>query len=340
MGMRRLLALAVVAVMVGVTAPAVASTPVYDDFVAFDSGIEGVAVDRWGTVYVSADRYELVDVGAPDLVPMFAAAQVWKIEPGGEPELIHEFPADPPGSPISAVGLSVDRRGNVYAAVGFNGVFKIDTHGSVELIPGTEQIVLPNSLAFDWFGNLFITETFSFDPDTLKPYPGPSDPTWLPPASPEDHPGCSLDGVSSMFGDGAVWVAPRGGEAQLLVRDPLLTGTCLGNPIPFPAGANGIVVHGRSLFVANTEQGTIVRIPLRWDRTAKAPQVFATLPAIPDPTLPDFIAMPNPDGLALDWKGNFYTPQRPDHVQRCGMALGGSSSVSTGRREASGSRMT
>ena len=49
------------------------------------------------------------------------------------------------------------------------GVYQVSPDGQAVRLPGTEQIVFPNSLAFDSEGNLFVTESFSFDPP-LTPY--------------------------------------------------------------------------------------------------------------------------------------------------------------------------
>jgi len=41
------------------------------------------------------------------------------------------------------------------------GVYRVDRYGAVELLPGSEQIVFPNGLAFDHRGNLYVTESLS-----------------------------------------------------------------------------------------------------------------------------------------------------------------------------------
>jgi sugar lactone lactonase YvrE len=70
--------------------------------------------------------------------------------------------------------------------------------------------------------------------------------------------------------DGAVWRFPRGGPGKLWVRHPLLAPTV-------GIGANGIAfVAPATLFVANTEQGLIARIPIRPDGNPGEPSVAAS----------------------------------------------------------------
>jgi sugar lactone lactonase YvrE len=62
--------------------------------------------------------------------------------------------------------LAVDAEGNVYmartlAAAPYNGVYRVDAEGNTFLIPGSQNMVFPDGLAFDHRGNLYITEVFS-----------------------------------------------------------------------------------------------------------------------------------------------------------------------------------
>jgi sugar lactone lactonase YvrE len=89
--------------------------------------------------------------------------------------------------------------------------------------------------------------------------------------------------------DGTVWRFPRGGAGALWVRDDLLTG----NPA---IGANGIAfVPPRSLYVANTDFGWIVRIPIEKNGDAGLPKVVAI-------GIELFII----DGLAADVHGDLH----------------------------------
>jgi hypothetical protein len=61
---------------------------------------------------------------------------------------------------------------------------------------------------------------------------------------------------------GVVWRVPAdGGQATVWASGPALEKTSL-------FGANGVVVHGDDVWVSNTDQGTIVEIPIRRDGTA------------------------------------------------------------------------
>ncbi|MDH3469751.1 MAG: SMP-30/gluconolactonase/LRE family protein [Acidimicrobiia bacterium] len=222
---------------------------------------EGVAVDKRGNVYVSLD----------------ALGEIRKFTPSGEMTTLVDFESS------GALGLAVDAQGNVYVAREDdpnNGVYKVDRRGHAERLPGTEAIVLPNALAFDKRGNLYVSETFSFDPDTLETYD---------------------DCGGGKFGDGAIWRIPKRGETELWLRDELLTGLCLPNPIPFPIGANGIAYRHGAIYVANTEKSTIVRIPVEKDGSAGTPEVVATVTGF-DPEL----GPPALDGIALDVHGNIF----------------------------------
>lgn len=93
---------------------------------------------------------------------------------------------------------------------------------------------------------------------------------------------------------GAVWRIPRGRSTELWIQHPLLAGDGSA-PLPFPVGANGIAYRQRVVYVANSELGRIVRIPVEHDGSAGAPSILAQHPAL-------FSA----DGVALDVHANIY----------------------------------
>ncbi|MBI4325336.1 MAG: SMP-30/gluconolactonase/LRE family protein [Chloroflexi bacterium] len=234
---------------------------------------EGVAVDKTGNVYVA--------IGGPGGP---RRGEIWKFTPAGEKSVLIDFGA--PG----VSGWAVDAAGNVYVARAVapnNGVFRVDRTGQAVRLPGTEQMIFPNALAFDSQGNLFVTESFSFDPP-LTPYPG-------------------TNGIAPAFGRGGLWRIPPQGNAQLWLRDDLLSGTgILAGLLQFPAGANGIGCYQGALYVANTERGLILRIPVLPNGSPGTIQTVAQVPDA-DPTLSMF-GPPVPDGLALDIEGNIYVP--------------------------------
>lgn len=266
--MRRFFALLAVVVLVGTVSGAAVAQPSFPDFISFDRTQgefpEGVAVDKVGNVYVSID-----DLG-----------QVWKFTPDGERSVLADFES------VGALGLAVDATGDVYLARGFpfQGVWRIHHDGTTELVPGTNAIAMPNALAFDKQGNLYISETFSLDNAVAYDCPG------------------SGGGILPEYGDGGVWVVPKGGAAELWLRSDLLTGLCE-FPIPFPIGANGIAYRDGAIFVANTEKAIVVQIPVLKGGHAGTPEVLAQVTGFD----PDF-GPPGLDGMALDVHGNIYVP--------------------------------
>lgn len=265
--MRKFLVLILATSMVMLAAPAAADAPEFPDFTPMEAGPEGVAIDNRGNVYVS--------VSIPDA---FATA-IWKFDPTGERSVLAELPGQ-------AAGLAVDANGkHVYAAQQFVGVFKVDMAGNFALVPGTGAIVLPNSLAFDKDGNLFITETFSFDADDGLTY----------------YPNCDGFGFDGWFGRGGIWMVPFDGEAELLLRHDLLTGVCVPNPIPYPIGANGLAYRDGNLIVANSEKALLLEIPVLESGGLGEVSVLTHLAGTSD-FGPWMI-----DGIALDVHGNIYS---------------------------------
>jgi sugar lactone lactonase YvrE len=158
--------------------PASAQTHV-DVLVALDESAgqnpEGIAIDHQGTIFVSVS-------------PL---GDLWRIPSGSdEPQPFGHVDGIVPGRDFGLLGLAVDTVGNVYGAVqsadpDVNGVWRFDRgSGDATRLPGTAQIVVPNGLAFDKRGNLFVTGSIN----------------------------------------GEVWVIPWGGSAELFLQDERLTG--------------------------------------------------------------------------------------------------------------------
>jgi sugar lactone lactonase YvrE len=246
----------------------------FPSFIPFDYGNaefpEGVAVDKVGNIYVA-----LRD--SPSYAPIPGTTdQIWKFTPSGERSVFVDFGGNGGG----AIGLAVDAEGNVYSAHSLapKGVFRVDREGNIALLPGTDQIVFPDALAFDKRGNLYVTEFFSFD-----------NPGNCPP-----------------FGQGGIWVVPKGGKAKLWLRDDLLTGNCgnlFGAP---PGGANGIAYYHGDLYVNSSDKGIVVRVPVLQDGNHGQPEVWATLQEVARPPIPDLFPLGGGDGLTIDVHGNVY----------------------------------
>jgi sugar lactone lactonase YvrE len=244
-------ALLTVAVLFGQAAAGYAQFP---DFVPMAYTPSGVAVDKPGNVYVSTRE------GAHGVI--------WKYTKDGAASFVADL-----GQAV-IYGLAARPNGDVYAAMATGpdqGVYRIDRNGNAELLPGSQQIVLPNGLAFDDRGTLYVTESFSGSPGA--------------------------------YGQGGIWRIPKGGDAQLWLRHPLLTGIgILGSPI----GANGIAYDHGALFVTNTDKGLLLRIPLELDGSPGEIEMWKKLGEVPESPLAGAKLPVMPDGLALDVHGNLY----------------------------------
>lgn len=189
---------------------------------------EGIAIDNQGNIFVS----------------MAPIGQIRKISPDGTETLFYQFPD------AQVIGLAVDAPGNVYVCVftaGANlavqGVWRIDRDGeTASRLPGTENIFLPNALAFDKRGNLYVTDSYVLGS--------------MPPA-------------------GAIWRIPRRGNAQLWLQDSTLLGGLGQIPGYPPLGANGIAFRHNGLYVASTEKGLIAHVPVLPDGSPGALSVVA-----------------------------------------------------------------
>jgi sugar lactone lactonase YvrE len=181
---------------------------------------ESIAIDRRGDIYLSLNPLR----------------EILRIAPDGAQSVFATIPA---GS--QSLGVRLDAAGNVYVAVAGSGIWRIPAGGGTPAefapIPG-----LPNGLAFDHRGNLYVSESLG----------------------------------------GAIYRITRHGSVSVWAQSPLLVGTTgpgpcgIVHPSGLPLGANGIAFGSRGdLLVANTTLGTIVRIRVRHDGRAGRPSVLA-----------------------------------------------------------------
>ena len=201
--------------------------------------------------------------------------QLWKIAPGATtPEPFGAIAGiDPSAGDLGLLGLTVDAQGNVYGGVqssnpAANGVWVFDRKtGEAVRVEGSEAIALANDVAFDKRGNLYITDSIL----------------------------------------GAIWRLPKHGLLEpWLTGDESLAGTgVLG--LGAPIGANGIEFRQGILYVANTEKGMIVAVPVGNDGLSGVTRVLAAFPEIE--VAPGVLFPTAPDGLALDVFGNVYVAQ-------------------------------
>jgi sugar lactone lactonase YvrE len=182
-------------------------------------------------------------------------SEIRKITPEGEQSLLVDLGV----GGLGPLGLAVDAPGNVYAGV---VTFDAATQGVYRIVPDGTATRLPGSEAIGFANGLAFDKRGNlYATDTIA---------------------------------GAVWRIPPGGEAALWVQDPLLVGTGVLDT-GFPVGANGIAYRGGEMIVSNTEQGTLVRIPILPDGSAGTPAVL-----IADE------ALFGSDGITVDVLGSIY----------------------------------
>jgi sugar lactone lactonase YvrE len=216
---------------------------------------EGIAADAAGRIYVSTFAF------APD------SSFIVKLGPGGQ-ELQRTAPI---GAPL--LGLAFDANGNLFAADFGNGrILKIldgNLSNSPEVYatlpccnylpnfppPFPKDTASPNALFFDGLGNLWVSDSFQGAIFRIPP------------------PGC-----------------PGGGSGCVITAAQDATLATTGFP---PFGANGLALRGGALYVANTGNDTIVRIPLKPDLTAASFEIWAQ-------------SINGADGIAFDSSGRLW----------------------------------
>ena len=191
---------------------------------------EGIAIDKTGNIFVTMP------------------SEIRKITPDGVESLYYQF--DPS---TSLVGLAVDAPGNLYVCVfvqppgnptGLKGVWRISPTGEAIHLSGSDAIGLPNALAFDQRGNLYVTDSYVF---------------------------------GSMPPQGAIWRIPPNGVAEIWLQDSALLGGLGGIPGYVPLGANGIAFYHNGLYVANTERGLVSHVPILPDGSPGVPTIVHEL---------------------------------------------------------------
>jgi sugar lactone lactonase YvrE len=248
--------------MAGLAGARVADHPGFPAYIHMIDTPSGIAVDKPGNVYVSVRE----PAPGPGLL---GRSVIYKYTRDGTPSFFANM-----GSGAVVYGLFVTPDGHVYVAMATGpdqGVYRLDRRGNAELLPGSEQMVFPNGLAFDDRGNLYVTESNSGSPGA--------------------------------YGQGGIWRIPPGGEAELWVRDALLTGTGVTGA---PVGANGIGYYHGALYVTNTDKGLVAKIPIAKDGTAGPVELWKRLDDVRESPLFGAKLPIMPDGLAIDVHGNLY----------------------------------
>jgi sugar lactone lactonase YvrE len=210
-----------------------------------------------------------------------------------------------PDGAAAPEGLEVDAAGNVYVAAfgsasGHGELYVFDRHGRLQRhLTVADSSPSPLGLAFlPGTRTLLLVDFGASRVLAVDPRDGASTVFMTLPALPHAG-GAGLNDVtfdqagnvyvSDSF-QGVVWrTGPTGGVAAAWVDDPLLRTS--GVP---PFGANGLRFNraGTALFVANTGQDTVVRIPVLAG-AAGVPAVFAN-------------GINGPDGLLVDQDDNLW----------------------------------
>jgi sugar lactone lactonase YvrE len=196
-------------------------------------------------------------------------------------------------------GVAVDKRHNVYVGFALTGeIRRFDTQGAsstLATLPVGGGFLL--GLATDERGTVYAALA-SFDPATHGVWrvtrDGSRERIAALPANGVPN-ALAFDRTDNLYVTdsalGAVWRIQPGDEPELFVQHPLLEPEgCSSAP-----GANGVALSQRSLLVANTCAGRIVRIPIERHGTVGEPT-----------TLIERADLIGADGVALDVRGNLY----------------------------------
>jgi sugar lactone lactonase YvrE len=198
-------------------------------------------------------------------------------------------------------GIAIDKRGNIYVGLVFDGrIFRLGPDGSrstLTTLPLGGGLLV--GLAVDAPGNVYAALA-SFDPAThgvwrISPEGASERIAALDPAGFPN--GLAFDDRGNLFVSDSflatIWRIGRGaGTAEAWLQSPLLAG----DPVSgFGFGANGLAFWRGDLYVANTDLGSIVRVPVQPDGQAGAPEIYVADPAIAFA-----------DGIAFDVRGSLY----------------------------------
>jgi sugar lactone lactonase YvrE len=197
-------------------------------------------------------------------------------------------------------GVAADKRGNLYVSFMALGQIRKITADGTDPVVAQFQDAGTLGLAVDAVGNLYICHA-SGNPATGGVYRLARDGVLERFAGTEAMPfpnSLAFDKRGNLYATesatGTIWRITRGGVAAPWLQHELLEGLGAIPGYP-PIGANGIAYWKGTLYVANTEKGLILRLPIGVDGSPGEPEILAEGPGVA-----------GPDGLALDVFGNIY----------------------------------
>jgi sugar lactone lactonase YvrE len=220
-------------------------------------------------------------------------------------------------------GLAV-HAGEAYVSfAGLGQVHRVPLDGSASALYASVPALTPDTsfvtgISFDEAGRLNIAQpSFTADPvaGVYRAPEGGGTATLF-----AAHPQLVFPSDAEADEDGALYVtdsatgvvlrAEPDGTTDVWATDPLLFGdrtACGNDAAAFDVGGNGLVWTDDAVYVANTDHGAILRIPIAADGTAGAVEVFAG---------PDCDALGGIDGLAFDGEVFYAALNRQDRVVR------------------------
>lgn len=254
------------------TAETPAESPVSAPAVATESSAAAApAAAALGTIAT----FEAAKGGLPEGLAVQGAFAYVGLAPTGQ--IMRVALADGTVSPYAALptpaankgfmtGMEFDASGQLYVALASfvdkpqAGIYRVLADGSqTSLFAAHERMSFPNGIALADKGELFVTDS----------------------------------GTGAVFRVSAAGKATPWSTSELLKGDKDYCGKGVG--ASFDIGANGIARIGNTVYVANNDRATIVRIPISADGSAGTPSALAG---------PDCAMLGGADGLVADTAGN------------------------------------
>jgi sugar lactone lactonase YvrE len=214
---------------------------------------EGIAIDRDGTIYVT----------------LSPRGEIRRIAPDGTQSTFAQI--SPAGAGFGPLGLAFDRDGDLYVTAATfdpasSGVYRVGDDGSSERIAGSTAIVLPNAIAFDGQGRMYVTDSVTgsiyraVGNGPLEPWL--SDPRLLGDGSFGFGVPFGANGIAYRQGSLYVTVTEKG----RVMRVPVASDGTAGTPQVFAEsaqllGADGLAFDARgNLYVVANVQNRLVRL--------------------------------------------------------------------------------